>query len=264
MLSLLKGLRLSDPVPLLIAVSAGVLWVWLRPASKAPRRYLLAIVLAYWFVSVPLGAHLLLSVVSTGLPRLESRQDARGADAVVLLGGGSETLSVGGLVTGRLKGASQMRAVEAARVFKLIGARLVIASGGVPNGTQQLQPESQTLREALIALGVPASAIVEESKSKTTRDQAVLVGPLLREHDVKGFVLVTSPPHMRRALAAFRAEGLDPVPSEAPLRSEHVRPSPMLLPDSDALILSDQVVYEYAATVYYWWSGWLRPEASRR
>ena len=55
----------------------------------------------------------------------------------------------------------------------------LVASGGVPNGTQQLQPESQTLREALMALGVPASAIVEESGSKTTRDQAVLVGPLL-------------------------------------------------------------------------------------
>lgn len=264
MLSLLKGLRSSDPVLMLILFAVGVLWVWLRPASKAPRRYLLAIVLAYWFVSLPLGARMLLSGVSTGLPRVESREAARGADAVVLLGGGADTLSVGGLVTGRLRGTSQIRAVEAARVFKLIGARLMVASGGVPNGTHQLQPESQTLREALIALGVPASAIVEESGSKTTRDQAVLVGPVLRAHDVKGFVLVTSPPHMRRALAAFRAEGLDPVPSEAPLRSEHVKPPPLLLPDSDALILSDQVVYEYAATVYYWWSGWLRPAESRQ
>ena len=258
MIQLLKGLRPAEPLFMLTAFGVGVVWVWLRPSSKGPRRYLLAIVLAYWFASLPLGAGLLLAGVSTGMPRLESREAARGATAVVVLGGGSQTVSVGGLVAGELGGASRLRAMEGARVFKLIGARLLVASGGTPEGANLLQPESEALRDALIAVGVPATAIVQESGSKTTRDQARLVGPLLRAHDAERFVLVTSPPHMRRALAVFRAEGLDPVPSVAPIRSEHLPPPTLLLPDADSLWLSDQAVYEYAATAYYWWWGWLR------
>ena len=258
MIQLLKSLRPADPLSILALVGIGVLWLCLRPSSKAPRRYLLAIVLGYGFLSLPLGAGLLLAGVSNGMPRVESREAAGGADAVVVLGGGTQTFSVGGLVAGELKGASRLRAMEAARVFTLIGARVLIASGGTPDGAQLLQPESVALRAALIEVGVPAAAIVEESASKTTRDQALLIGPLLRAHDAKGFVLVTSPAHMRRSLATFRAEGLDPVPSTAPMRSEHVKPPPLLLPDSDSLTLSDQVIYEYAATIYYWWSGWLR------
>jgi uncharacterized SAM-binding protein YcdF (DUF218 family) len=148
--------------------------------------------------------------------------------------------------------------MEAARVFKAIGARQVIASAGTPDRSQLLQPESVALTAALMAAGVPETAIVQESASKTTRDQALLVAPMLRAHNVGRFVLVTSPSHMHRALAAFRAVGLDPVPSASPLRSEHRAPPPMLLPDADSLSLTDQAVYEYAAIVYYWWSGWLR------
>ena len=262
MIQLLKGLQPADPLFMLTVFGVGVAWVWLRPSSKGPRRYLLAIVLGYLFVSLPLGAGLLLAVVSTGMPRIESREAARGADVVVVLGGGAQTVSVGGLVVGELQGASRLRAMEAARVFKLIGASLVVASGGTPGGSELLQPESEPLRDAMIAVGVPATAIVQESASQTTRDQARLVAPVLRAHNAGRFVLVTSPTHMRRALAVFRAEGLDPVPSVAPLRSEHLKPPPLLLPSADALWLSDQVVYEYGATAYYWWSGWLRP-ASR-
>jgi uncharacterized SAM-binding protein YcdF (DUF218 family) len=262
MIQLLKGLQPADPLFMLTAFGVGVVWVWLRPSSKGPRRYLLTIVLGYLFASLPLGAGLLLAVVSTGMPRVESRAEARGADVIVVLGGGAQTVSVGGLVASELQGASRLRAMECARVFKLIGASLVVASGGKPGGSDLLQPESQPLRDAMIAVGVPATAIVQESGSQTTRDQARLVGPMLRAHNAQRFVLVTSPTHMRRALAVFRAEGLDPVPSVAPLRSEHLKPPALLLPSADALWLSDQVVYEYGATAYYWWSGWLRP-ASR-
>ena len=205
-----------------------------------------------------LGAGLLMTGLSAGITPIESREAARGADTVVVLGGGAQSFKVGGLVTTELNETAQLRAMEGARVFKAIGAKLVIASAGIPDNSQLLQPESEALAGTMIAVGVPATAIVQETGSRTTRDQAVLVGPILRAHDVGRFVLVTSPSHMRRAVAAFRAVGLDPIASAAPLRSEHRRPQPALLPNADALLLTDQAVYEYAATVYYWWSGWLR------
>jgi hypothetical protein len=57
----------------------------------------------------------------------------------------------------------------------------------------------------------------------------------------------------------FRAAGVNPVPSVAPLRSEMSLPPPPLLPNVESLSLSDDAVYEYAAFVYYWARGYLSP-----
>jgi len=56
----------------------------------------------------------------------------------------------------------------------------------------------------------------------------------------------------------FRAVGLDPVASVAPIRSEVSMPPPPLLPNSESLSQSDDAVYEYAALAYYWVRGWLK------
>jgi uncharacterized SAM-binding protein YcdF (DUF218 family) len=70
-------------------------------------------------------------------------------------------------------------------------------------------------------------------------------------------VLVTSPMHMRRALAVFHAAGLDPIPSVSLIRSENRPPPKWLVPTEESLDMSDQTTYEYAAWLYYWWKGWL-------
>jgi uncharacterized SAM-binding protein YcdF (DUF218 family) len=61
---------------------------------------------------------------------------------------------------------------------------------------------------------------------------------------------------MRRALAVFRAAGLDPIPSPAALRSETASRPFFLLPNDESLWLSDDAAYAYAASAYYWWRGW--------
>jgi uncharacterized SAM-binding protein YcdF (DUF218 family) len=252
-----EQLHLSSPLGLFLVLAVGVAWLWLRPASRAPRRYLLALVIGYWFLTTPAGASLLVGVLSHGIPRVMTREDARGADTVVVLGGGVATAAVGDEIGGTLTGSSLLRALEAARVFKLIGGRLLIASAGIPRPDLQLRPESEMLRDALVKTGVAPGAIVEESASRTTREQALAVGPMLRAHHVERFVLVTSPTHMRRSLAAFRAAGLNPVPSMAPVRSERLPPPPVVLPNGDSLWLSDDALYECAAWIYYWSRGWV-------
>ena len=61
---------------------------------------------------------------------------------------------------------------------------------------------------------------------------------------------------MRRSLDVFRVEGFDPVPSIALLATEHLKPPPLLLPDSDSRDLSHEAIYDWAASVYYWGRGW--------
>jgi uncharacterized SAM-binding protein YcdF (DUF218 family) len=220
---------------------------------------LLAFVLVYWFLSTWVGAGLLVAGLSHGFEGLRSREAAEGADTVVVLGGGANTFSAGGVVVGELGPLSILRALEAARVYKLIGARLVVASGGIPFPDSQLKPESEMLRDLLVAAGVPVDRIVQESDSRTTRDEAQLLKVMLSSRGIDRFVLVTSPTHMRRARAIFQAEGMHPIPSISRLYSDDVTHPPLLLPSSGSRYLSDVAIYDYAASIYYWLRGWTTP-----
>jgi uncharacterized SAM-binding protein YcdF (DUF218 family) len=260
-----EHLYLGSPLSLLLVLGAGLL-LCIRPSSRRIRTCFLAVVAGFWLMTTWLGATLLTAPLVRGLSPLQSRAQAGGADVVVLLGGGASTFSAGGRVVGVLTPTSAMRALEAARVSDLIGARLVVASAGIPRPDLQLRPESEMLRDALVAAGVPPDRIVQESDSKTTREQAERVPAMLRAHGASQFVLVTSPTHMRRALALFRAAGYDPVPSISLIRSEQIPPPSFVVPSDDALRESGQAVYEFAAWAYYWWNGWLkaRPAAAAR
>jgi uncharacterized SAM-binding protein YcdF (DUF218 family) len=249
-------LQPASPPTIVIVFGVGAVWAYARPASRAPRHYLAAAVLGFWLMATPIGAGVLTWGLAHGLTRVMTPEEARGATAVVVLGGGARTFSGGGQVVGTLSSSSIFRTLEGARVAKLIGAGLVVASGGAPDAETQLKPESEMIRAMLVQAGVPSETIIEESSSKNTRDQAREVAPILRAHGVRRFVLVTSPVHMRRSLDVFRLEGVDPVPSVAPTRSDHLRRPPLLLPDGSSLELSQEAIYDYAAAVYYWGRGW--------
>ena len=249
----------SSPFTILIVLSFGVAWLFLRPSSRWPRRFLLAVLVGYWFIATHTGASLLVAGLGRGYTALGTREEARGAKAVVVLGGGAATYSGGGQVVGVLTTPSILRALEGARVAKLIDARLVVASGGEPRPDLQLKPESEMLSAVLVAAGVPADRVIEESSSKTTRDQARLIPAMLRDRGIDRFVLVTSPVHMGRSLALFRAQGIEPIPSVSPMRSEHLPPPSLIIPDGGSLIISDEALYDYMAWIYYWWKGWLTP-----
>ena len=251
-----QQVRIDSPIVVVGVLAIVAVWLWRRPDARGPRRLLFGFVAAYWLLATPVGAGLLTFGVAHGLTPLQSRESAHGADAVVVLGGGAGTFSQSGAVIGFLTSGSLLRVLEAARVYQAIQARLVIVSGGIPPRGFQLKPESEMLRDALIQAGVPAERIVQDPGARTTREHPQTVGPILQRNHVSQFVLVTSPAHMRRALAAFRAAGLDPVPSVSPLRSDNWPPPAWLMPTETSLYQSDQAVYEYAAWVYYSVMGW--------
>lgn len=252
-----QALGPASPLTIFLILATGVVVLYARPASRLARWFFTAALVGFWLLTTPVGAGLLAAGLSHGLTQIQTAEQAGGADAVVVLSAGAITVRAGGHVVGTLTRPALLRVLEAARVSKLIDARLVVASGGTSR-PDLLLPESRMLRDALIDAGVPPERIVEESVSRTTREQAEQVPPVLRAHGIRRFVLVTSPVHMRRAIALFRSAGLDPVPSVSLMRSEHQKAPPLLLPSQDALDLSNAAVYDYAAWVYYWWNGWVR------
>ncbi len=164
----------------------------------------------------------------------------------------------GGVVLSQLGASASLRILEAARVYKLIGARFVIVSGGIADAMLELRPEGEQMAAALVLAGVPADRILLDLHAKNTHDHPKTTRPILEANHIRQFVIVTSPPHMRRALAVFRAAGFDPVSSVSLLRSEQLDPPPLFLPNDDSSSLSDQSLYEYGAWVLYWWRGWLK------
>ena len=211
-------------------------------------------------VYLALSVHVVNQFVSWPLRRGFHSFDKREAPpppyAIVVLGAGARTVHgrSGKLGVLTLGGAS--RVIEGARLFRVLQGPIVVSSGGPPDGYDMI-PESETMKAALVQLGVPADRIVLESESHVTRDEAVLTARMLRERGITACIVVTSDLHMRRALASFRHEGLDARPAIArdPLDSQRLWLS--LLPTPQGMDYSREVVHDYVGLFWYWWRGWI-------
>ena len=167
-------------------------------------------VVAHWILTCPAGAALLARTLTADYRPLETADGASGARAVVLLSGGSRTIRGAGGRLAIVSSPSALRALETARVYRLLGDPLVIVSGGVTDSDAKALSEAEAIRGAVIALGVPTDRVIIESESRNTREEAVILKRLLAERGIDRFVIVTSPIHMGRSLAAFAVEGMHP------------------------------------------------------
>jgi len=235
----------------------AVVWMLLRPRSTAPRRAVAAIVLLYaaastrvvpWIASRPLVA---------GFHRFADSGLHGGSAVVILLGGGSFTVHQAYQRLSVLDQNSAARVLEAAHVYRLFDSAWIVSSGGATSGFD-LEPVGVTMRDALVELGVPLDRILVESSSRNTRDEALLIAPMLRTLHADRTVLVTTDIHMRRALATFRAAGIDAIPavSADPLTSASRMRS--FIPTIEGVRFTDDVIHEYAGLAEYAVRGWLR------
>jgi uncharacterized SAM-binding protein YcdF (DUF218 family) len=139
-------------------------------------------------------------------------------------------------------------------VYRALDKPWVIVTGGVGSG---YRTEAERMKAELELMGVPADRIVAEPRAQNTHEHAIYVPPLLRERHVTRFVLVTSRQHVARALRVFRKAGWDPVPSTPEAYADRSIPIDRFLPSKNALLASEQVLYNQGAFVYYWLRGWI-------
>lgn len=177
------------------------------------------------------------------------------AGAVVVLGGGIRA-GTPDWPYPDLRAAAD-RAWHAARIFHADKAPVIVVSGGSIPWLGDAATEAEAMREFLWDLGVPADAVLLEDRSRSTYENARFTAELLRERDMGEVLLVTSALHMPRALATFRAAGVDAI--AAPTDYE-VRPVPnqplRWLPDAEALQDSTRALKEYLGLWVYRWRGW--------
>src|SRR3989304_4781346 len=86
----------GSPMFLLVAITGGGRFLyWHRDAQRWGRFVLTSVAAAYWLLSVPTFARMLERGLDPGFGSLSSAEDAEGAQAIVVLAGGSPTYRSG-------------------------------------------------------------------------------------------------------------------------------------------------------------------------
>ncbi len=174
-------------------------------------------------------------------------EDARTAQAIVILGGGvREAPEYGGDTVARL---SLDRVRYGARVARQTGLP-VLVTGGTFWGDGQA--EAVVMREVLEReFGVPVKWV--ESRSRNTHQNAMRSAAILKENEVKRVVLVGHGFDMRRAIAEFEAAGLEVVPAPTFVAPATGLTFGDLVPNVFALQSSYYALYEILANLARGW-----------
>ena len=122
-------------------------------------------------------------------------------DAIVLLG-----CRIG--PAGRPMLAATRRAETASRAYRDGVAKVILVSGGRRWGPHA---EATALAQELVRQGVPEAAITAELCSLSTHENAIFSAAILRRLGARTAAIVTCWWHVPRALANFRAAGVDAV-----------------------------------------------------
>lgn len=199
-------------------------------------------VVAVLVLSLPFTASLLLdvTVVESGL----KSDAARGAQAIVILGGGRKSAPE--------YGGSALSAAALERVqygAKLAGeAHLpILVTGGKVFGPGPAEGEimATTLRQSFAT-----DARWIEDGARDTHENAVLSAALLKVEGIHTVLLVTHDLHQRRALREFTAAGIKAIPAPVTTvgRGEGAASIAERMPNAGALGLSSQVLHEIIGT----------------
>ena len=252
----LKALLVPGSIPflLLFLIPGVLLLLRKKDGGHAGKVWIALLVLPYWVLSTPSAALVFIDLASPDYAPVMSQADAPGASAVVLLGAGMDVQRSRGRFDATPTREGSLRVLEAVRVHHVLGGAPIIATGG---NSLSMYSEARLMALQLEQLGVPADRIIKEERAANTRDHALFVPPLLRQHGITRAVLVTSRQHIARAVGAFRAAGIEVVPSSPEVYVRRGRFLEMYLPSTEALDASEHMVYDLMAWVYYKARGWL-------
>ncbi len=240
------------PIGMVLALLAASVWVGSR---RRPSRHLL--------IGLPLAAFVLLYVTSTPLfGRALSLvlvnhtygrvlEDPAQANAIVVLTGGMMNAGEVGWLPMPV---SIQRLAVAYELQRLVNLRMpVIVSGGHTAGVQN--PSEAAVTASFFARHRTELTPTELEESSTdTYESALQLAPVLARREARTVFLVTSDIHMPRALATFRARGIDAVPFPA-IALPGALGLRAVLPSVYGLKMTTEALYEMYGIVSYLVTG---------
>lgn len=134
------------------------------------------------------------------------------SDAIVVLGGSVSR-------SGVLNLESQRRTSRGIELYQLgLAPILVLLGRGVEGGPTEAEVRAAQARRH----GIPAEAILTETRGYTTREEAARVKALLQPRGVRTVLLVTNAGHLARARPLFERAGFEVrgAPSDPPVEAD--------------------------------------------
>lgn len=200
------------PYTWLVALAGLILILSWLPSSPGPthwiRRLALTIFLLICLFGNSIVAWNLLGALETWHPPKDPTVLSK-SDFIVVLGGG--VAEKGSLrPTTELTPLTMQRVLCGTDLYSHGLAPTIVMSGGDSSVIGEGAREAEYMKRFALGIGVPANAIVVESRSRTTYENAVEVRRLLG--DRASIILVTNAYHMPRAYRFFTRQGLSPTP----------------------------------------------------
>lgn len=156
--------------------------------------------------------------------------------------------------------AASDRFLQALKWYKRGNVKQILISSGSGNLHKPEEKESLVLYNYLMTIGIPPKAILLESASKNTRENAINSAALLAKRTGKEhYLLITSASHMPRAKKCFDKAGLHTVPysvDRTPKNSAYTA-SYLLLPHSANLRKWEVLLHEWIGLLVYKWMGYI-------
>ena len=178
------------------------------------------------------------------------------AQAIVVLGGSVHIPAGEHAASGILDPSDRL--LVALRLYRAGKAALVVCSGGNSPlaSEQEKEPEAEAMAGLLEEWGVPGNAILTETRSVNTHENAALTYALLGPRGMRRILLVTSALHMPRAAAAFRKAGFDVIPAPADFRTGWGGNALDWFPNAGHMVDAEAALREWVAVWVYRWRGW--------
>ena len=238
--------------PFVIPPGCCVLLLFLLAAKlRCERRWRMfrlagTLALIFWLLSVwPVARGL-----TQGLEKGLSLPPEPHGDVIVLLGGGLYA-DVPDL-TGRGTPSDDMmtRLVMAVRLYRRLHLPVIVSGGSVYGKTT---PEAVVDGRFLADLGIPQDQIIQETRSRDTRENALYCRKIIRQRGFRSPLLITSAYHMPRSIRAFQLAGVEVTPVPARFVTGSAMPVSWSdwLPSASALWQSSAALHEYFGLLFY-------------
>ncbi len=148
-----------------------------------------------------------------------------------------------------------------------VAPSILLAAAASPLDSRPSTP-AEEMQEILLFMGVPQDAMVLQTKSQNTAEDAAYSAELLRDMGIDEVVLVTSAAHMPRSVGLFEKQGIKVIPAPADFNVPdyewhdlwHGNFASQLinfLPNAGSLSQTTSSLKEYIGNLVYKLRGWI-------
>ncbi|MBO9700271.1 MAG: YdcF family protein [Sporocytophaga sp.] len=154
------------------------------------------------------------------------------------------------------------RVLHTLQLYRAGKVKSTIISGGAALMIGEQIPEAESLKKTFLDAKIPSNAIILETESRNTRENALFTKKIIDSLNLKGpFLLVTSAFHMKRAKGCFKKVGtaVTPYPADYYSTDGKFTPDYFIIPSERALSKWSLLIHEVLGYWVYRMMGYSIP-----